>query len=330
MSPGRKVILHEESALKEFALRKFGKAKRKRLLMRRPDVKATLGADGFILVAVLWILAALAALASVYAVYIANTAISARAYDNRLQTEALITAGLELTAFRVIGFDDATRPSSGAFNFQIGGSDIGVEFHSEGARIDLNLAPKPLLSGLLAALGAKPNDADSFADHIIAWRTKPPPGGANPEADAYKDAGLDYRPRQAPFQSTAELRLVRGLSAELVDATLPFVTVFNGRAEIDINEAAPEVIAALPHMNPSTVADILKRRDPQNPQAVLGLLGEARASVALGGRKAIRAAVHVTLGTGRKVNADVVILIMEAGQDPYYVLAWSDDFDGPV
>jgi len=75
------------------------------------------------------------------------------------------------------------------------------------------------------------------------------------------------------------LRLVRGLPAALVDAALPFVTVFNGKAEIDINEAAPEVIAALPRMNPSTVADILKRRDPQNPQAVLSLLGEARASV---------------------------------------------------
>jgi len=174
--------------------------------MRRPELKVALDADGFILVAVLWILAALAALASVYAVYIANTAISARAYDHRLQTEALVTAGLELTAYRLIGFDDNSRPSSGAFAFQIGGSDIGVEFRSEGARIDLNLAPKPLLSGLLAALGAKPNDADSFADHIVAWRTKPPPGGQNPEADAYKDAGLDYRPRQAPFQSAAECR----------------------------------------------------------------------------------------------------------------------------
>jgi general secretion pathway protein K len=137
-------------------------------------------------------------------------------------------------------------------------------------------------------------------------------------------------PRQAPFQNVAELRLVRGLPAALVDAALPFVTVFNGRPEIDINEAAPEVIAALPHMNPGTVADILKRRDPQNPQAVLGLLGEARASVAVGGRKTARATVHITLDTGRRVNADVVLLIAENGQEPYRVLAWHDDFDGPV
>ena len=300
----------------------------KRLVMRRPDLGAASGADGFIIVAVLWIVAALAALASVYAVFLANTSMSASIYGHRLKTEALITAAVELTAYRLIGFDDASRPSSGAFDFQIGGSHIGVEFRSEGARIDLNLAPKPLLSGLLVALGAKPEDAGSFADRIIAWRTKPPPGGQNPEVDAYKDMG--YRPRQAPFQNTAELRLVRDLPAALVDAALPFVTVFNGKAEIDINEAAPEVIAALPNMNPSTVATILKQRNPQNPQGVLGLLGDARSSVAVGGRKASRAAVHVLLETGRMVNAEVVLLIVEKSPDPYRILAWRDDFDGPI
>ena len=104
--------------------------------MRRPELKAALDADGFILVAGPVDSCALAALASVYAVYIANTAISARAYDNRLQTEALVTAGLELTAYRLIGFDDNSRPSSGAFAFQIGGSNIGVEFHRAPSGLD--------------------------------------------------------------------------------------------------------------------------------------------------------------------------------------------------
>lgn len=286
--------------------------------------------QGFILVAVLWILAALAALASVYAVYIANTAVAARVYDHRVQAQALITAGLELTAFRLIGFDDANRPSSGAFTFELAGSTNFVVFRSEGGRIDLNFATKPLLSGLFATLGAKPSDADSFADHIIAWRTKAPAGNQNPEADAYKETGLGSRPRQAPFQSTAELRLVREIPAALVTAALPFVTVFNGRAEIDINEAAPEVIAALPGMTPGKAADIVKLRNPQNPQAVLALLGTARDSVAIGGRKATRASVRITLGSGQTVSAEVVILIVENGPEPYRILAWHDDFDGPI
>jgi general secretion pathway protein K len=299
--------------------------------MRSPNIESAPGADGFIIVAVLWILAALAALASVHSVYVANTAMAARVYDSRLQTEALITAGLELTAYRLIGFDDVSRPSSGAFDFELGRSRVGVAFRSEGARIDLNLAPKALLSGLCVVLGAKAEDADSYADRIIAWRTKPGPGNQNPEAEAYKSAGLSYGPRQAPFQNAAELRLVRGLPAALVDNALAFVTVFNGRAEIDVNEAAPEVVAALPQLNPNIVQAILERRDPKNPQAVLSLLGAAGSSVAVGGRKATRAAVRVTLDTGREVNADAVLLITDNNSaEPYRVLAWHDDFDGPV
>jgi general secretion pathway protein K len=301
------------------------------LCIRPPKPESVAGTDGFIIVAVLWILAALATLAAVYADFVAKTAVAARVYDSRLQSEALIAAGLELTAYRLLGYDDASRQTSGAFDFQLGRSHVGVEFRSEGARIDLNLAPKELLSGLWFVLGAKPEEADSYADRIVAWRTKPGPGNQNPEAEAYKSAGLNYGPRQAFFQNAAELRLVRDLPAVLVESALPFVTVFNGQAGIDVNVAEPEVVRALPRMNPNLFDEIIKRRDPQNPQAVLRLLGEAASSVAVGGRKATRAAVHITLDTGRQVNADAVLLITENNSaEPYRVLAWHDDFDGPV
>jgi general secretion pathway protein K len=296
--------------------------------------------DGFILVAVLWILAALAALASVFAVYIANTAAAARLYDDRLQVRTLVIAGVELTAYRLLGLDDAHRPTSGAFGVQIGRSRVDVAFQSEGARIDLNLAPKELLSGLFSVLGAAPEDAGAYADRIIAWRTKPPSGAQNTglqsaaaqnaEAEAYRAAGLAYGPRQAPFQNVLELHLIRGLPPELADAVLPFVTIFNGRAEIDVNEAPAQIIAALPRISPSAVAEILKERDPRNPQIALQLVGAARGSVAAGGRRTTRAKVRVVLDTGRTVNADVVLLIIDNGPDPYRILAWHDDFDGPI
>lgn len=308
--------------------------------MLRHEPECLRETDGFILVAVLWILAALATLASVYAIYVANTAVAARLYDDRLQVRALVAAGVELTAYRLIGLDDAHRPTSGAFGVQIGRSRVDAAFQSEGARIDLNLAPKELLSGLFAVLGAAPEDADTYADRIIAWRTKPPggaqnsglqsPGAQNADAEAYRADGLLYGPRQAPFQNAAELRLVRGLPAELVDAALPYVTLFNGRAEIDVNEAPAQVIAALPRISPDAVAEIVKQRDPRNPQIALRLVGAARGSVATGARKATRANIRVTLDTGRTVNAEVVLLIMNNGPEPFRILAWHDDFDGPI
>ena len=50
------------------------------------------GRDGFIVVAVLWMLGALATLASIYAVYVINTATAMGVNDDRLQAEGLMTA----------------------------------------------------------------------------------------------------------------------------------------------------------------------------------------------------------------------------------------------
>ncbi|PNG26622.1 general secretion pathway protein GspK [Methylocella silvestris] len=272
-------------------------------------------------------MAALAALAGLYAAFVSNTAASARLFDDRLQAEALIYAGLELAALRVLGGKDDDRPSSGETAFRLGRATVVVTFRSEAARIDLNEAPKPLLSGLFVALGAKQDDADFAADRIIGWRKANSVPGRNEEADRYRDAGVRYAPRQSPFQNIAELRFVLGLPADLVERALSFVTIFNGHAEIDVNEAAPEVIASLPHISPDVVAAILRARDPQNPSAVVNLLGAARSGISVGGRRPIRAAVAVRLDSGRKVSADVVLLITDGGT-PYRILAWRDNFDG--
>src|ERR1700704_3930748 len=110
--------------------------------------------NGFIVVAVLWILAALATLASIYASYVATTVIASRVNDERIQAHALISAAVELAAYQLSASSQEPRQTRGAFNFRASNADIAVEFRSEAARIDLNQAPKPLLAGLFAALGA--------------------------------------------------------------------------------------------------------------------------------------------------------------------------------
>ena len=47
-----------------------------------------------------------------------------------------------------------------------------VEYRTEAARIDLNAAPKEAFSGLFKTFGAKPDDADYYADRIMGWRKK--------------------------------------------------------------------------------------------------------------------------------------------------------------
>ena len=287
--------------------------------------------DGFIVVAVLWILGALGILASIYSVYVINTATSISVNDDRLKAEALVTAALELTAYRVTAAGADNRPSQGDFLFRLGRANVAVEFKAETGRIDLNMAPKELLAGLFAGLGAEYPDAEYYADRIIGWRVPPDPDKANSEAAAYRTAGLSYGPRQAPFAHVGELTLVLGLPPFLVERAMPFVTVFSGQAEINILAAAPEVVAALPGMTPDRLYALLSRRAavPQNAQAVQSLFGSDSAGLTAEAGKATRVTVRVGFDKGWQMRAEAVILLQD-GETPFRVLSWRDDFDGSI
>jgi general secretion pathway protein K len=287
--------------------------------------------DGFIVVAVLWMLGALATLASIYAVYVINTASAMSVNEERLQTEALMTAALELTAYRLTTTDADNRPSRGDFAFRLGRAAVAVGFRSEAGRIDLNSAPKELLAGLFASLGAKYSDAEYYADRVIGWRTPQDPDQRNGEAAAYRTAGLSYGPRQGLFAHVGELSLVLDLPPFLVERALPFVTVFSGRGEINIVAAAPEVVAAVPGMTPDRLYAVLSQvgRGPQNAQFLKGLTGDQSGITTEAGKTA-RVAVRIDLDTGRRVVGEAVILLGGELGEPFRVLSWRDDFDGPT
>src|SRR5271157_5205510 len=90
--------------------------------------------SGFILVVVLWILAALAALASSYLVYVDNAAFATRINDDRLRIRNAISPGIELTAYQLLAAPDEARPPQGAFTVRLAQSTINVNFLSETAR----------------------------------------------------------------------------------------------------------------------------------------------------------------------------------------------------
>jgi general secretion pathway protein K len=292
------------------------------------------GRHGFIVVAVLWILAALATLASIYASYVASTVIASRVNDERVQAHALISAAVELAAYQLTASSQEARQTRGAFNFRAANADIAVEFRSEAARIDLNQAPKPLLAGLFAALGARPAAAEEYADRIIGWRTNSREEGqpSGREALAYRTAGLAYAPREAPFVHVGELWLVLGIPPQMIEGALPYVTVFSGSPQVNIFDAAPLVLAALPGMTPERLKAVLDLRSagPQSGEPALAMLGPGQGGATIQGSKATRVRIGVNFDNGRRTNAAVVILILEDADDPYRVLSWRDDADGPI
>jgi general secretion pathway protein K len=282
--------------------------------------------QGFVIVAVLWILMALSALAAIFAVYLSASAQALALSDTALQTEALVSASLELTAYQLTLAQDKTRPRHGSFHFRMDDADVLVTFTSEAARIDLNFAPREVLAALFAGLGASQAAATEDADRIIGWRTRPAPGAVNTEEALYASAG--YAPRQSPFMHVNELALVIGLPPALVDRALPFVTVFNGSPGVDAEIAAPEVIAALPKKEsdkpgvasgpPSTLSN--------NPPAATDTQAPAQNDANTAKSTSYRIEASIRFSNGRRTASEAVIALGDK-VEPYRVLSWQDDLE---
>ena len=281
--------------------------------------------QGFVIVAVLWLVAALAALAMIFSAYLSNSARAVALNDTALQAEALVSAAVELTAYQLRLTGEDSRPARGSFQTRLNGAGLSVAFVSEAARIDLNAAPKELLSGLMSVLGASTEDAAQFADRIVGWRTRAAAEASGREDALYLAAGRSYSPRQAPFAHVNELGLVLGLPAELVVRALPFVTVFSRVSGVDVLNAAPEVVAALPGMTPLLLRQFLSDRGalPNDPTAIATALGGAKGATTQKSQ-AYRLKIRIHFPNGWE-SASEVVISLGAEEEPYHVLSWQTD-----
>lgn len=293
--------------------------------MTRPSANAPSSQRGFVIVAVLWILMALASLAMIFSVYLSVSAHALAVGDTALQTEALVSASLELAIYRLTLAGDK-KPSHGSFHFRMDDADVSVTFLSEAARIDLNFAPKDVLAELFATLGASKSAARDDADRIIGWRTRPAPGSANDEEAIYAAAGLDYSPRQSLFVHVNELALVAGLPPALVERALPFVTVFNGTSDVDAAIAAPEVRAALPSRNPNGQAAFGDRTASSSDVAASGDAAAPATEASTAKSLCYRIVTTISFNSGRRTSSEVVIALGDK-VEPYRVLSWEDDVE---
>jgi general secretion pathway protein K len=314
-------------------------------------------AGGFILVAALWIIAGLATLAVIFSIYLANTAVSLSMNDETIQSEALVLASLELTAYQVsvpkaggpqqTGSParadpnvsqpqnrNAPPPTHGDFSFRLAHAVVAVSFTSEAARIDLNSASPQLMANFFAALGTQRQQAEEYAQRIAGWITKPKETAslaAEPDNEdaLYRAAGRTYSPRGAPFAHIDELSLVLDLPPELIERAKPFLTIYSGKPQIDVLDAAPEVLAAIPGLTPDLLNALAQaRRTGADPQSVAQMLSALplQEVVTIDGGNAYRVQVRIHYDNGREDGAEVVILTGLTDK-PYGVLSWRDGLD---
>ena len=207
-------------------------------------------ADGFVLVAVLWLLALLTVVTLVLLTSVRLNVRAAGQLAQHAEAEALADGLTRLVALRLGNrfrrplAPDTITADGNPYTCSHAEALVEMTVTDVGGLVDLNMASARLLEWLLLGLGLAADKAAATAAAIVDFRDEddtPSPNGA--EAAAYQAAGLQHGPKNAPFETVTELDQVLGIDLPLLARLRLITTVHSGQPGIDPTKAPPEVLA---------------------------------------------------------------------------------------
>lgn len=224
-------------------------------------------ADGFALMAVLWILVIVGAVGIAFQ---ADAGAERRVVANA-RTGVRVRWGARAGLHRTLAALDSSvvrglaDPAGNAallrpIGFELDGVAIQAQAIDARARVNLNLADQDRLRDLFAASGFDAAGAHRVAAAVMDWRDADGlrrPEGA--EAADYAARGMPL-PRNAPFEAVDDLRHVLGMSPERFRRVAPHLTVV-GDGRINVNSASMPALATLPGLDLASARVIASRRD---------------------------------------------------------------------
>ncbi|MGH7655105.1 MAG: general secretion pathway protein GspK [Gemmatimonadaceae bacterium] len=227
---------------------------------------------GFVMLTVLWVLAAASTVALALALEGRDGVNAAR---NRVNAErawarasdclarARLAADAVLAANPDPGANAAAWRSLGALVAESGmpmGSECTATFEAAGTRLDVNAADSAQCVAVLGALGFG-SASEAMTAALLDWRDNDDSVRAlGAEADWYVQAGR-LPPRNGPFADVGELVRVRGFE-DAVGLDSVFITE---QGRIAINSAGAAVLAAVPGFSDEAVERVLALRSQGTP-----------------------------------------------------------------
>ncbi|MGJ4946771.1 general secretion pathway protein GspK [Bradyrhizobium sp. HKCCYLS20291] len=211
------------------------------------------------------------------------------------------------------------RADGRPYKLEFDGTQLAIRVQDELGRIDLNQTDEAMLNGLLQSAGLDAQAAARLTDKIVDWRTATSLKHLNGAKDLdYAARETDYHPRNGPFQSIDELRLVMDMTPEIYARIAPALTVHSGRQFVDPQLAPPQVLRALPGMTAQSAEAAAAARASIDNRAAMA---EGQPLTVLRGRAfTIRTEFS---DSSRTVVGDVAVRLTENPQQPYWVLSWT-------
>lgn len=279
-------------------------------------------APGFVLITVLVFVALTASLLAVVLHNSASVVHAAATYADVMRADELGHTAANLVAGRVMS-DDPDAKRGGRFAAHLHEADIFVDYLSESAWIDANLAPIPLLIAVFEAAGVEPSEAAAIGNQITTWRkapTKQKDGNQPTQQSTQANPAIskmieDLAQLPASWQLTpAEARAVR-----------PALTLANGTATVDPIIASRLVIAGLSGGEARLADAFLERRSAGFSSEV-----DARAALPLKSRRyisfvpiyAYRAHALVRLSNGFERSYELEVIPPKIAGETVKTIAW--------
>jgi general secretion pathway protein K len=156
-------------------------------------------------------------------------------------------------------------------NYPIGDGMLNAKIEDERGKLNLNdlaVSGDPIIKkakvGRVKRLFELVQINPDLVDAIVDWvdtDDQPEPSGA--ESIYYQSLRPPYRAANAPLQTYLELRLIKGMTPEILAKLSKLVTVYplEGQSKVNLNTADPLVIQSLdPGITQSVAADIIQSR----------------------------------------------------------------------
>jgi general secretion pathway protein K len=282
--------------------------------------------------AVLWAIALMATLAMAAAVSFRGFAGVASVGRDRVQGDALLTAGLEMAAGAVSGLGDQPLTER-EITLDLSTGTVRARFSDEGGRIDIGKAPSAVLASLLRSAGASEQLAQGVAQEIVRWRRNVLQAAANQAAATAGQAAAAAPDPQndpagkpdkgQPFADVREILQVPGMTPQWLAAMAPLATVF-GSDTVNPLTAPAGVIAVLPGVNRVQLENFLaaRRSFPTDADRLAAILGQASVYLAVKSQRVVSVELTAALADGYAAAARAVIVLLPQDSQPYRVLVW--------
>jgi general secretion pathway protein K len=273
-----------------------------------PNIAAGAGRQrGIALVVVLWLVVLITVIGSSHA---RNARIETSLAFNHVgsaKARALAEAGINRAIMELFVSDTATRWqfNGTAYPIQLDSGSVNIAIRDASGLLDLNRAGPVQLGAVLAAAGAEEADSQRLVDAILDWRDKDQLRRLHgAEDNDYRHAGLDWGSRDGLFASVDELRYILGMTHELLERLVPYLTVHSSQNDINLKYAPAWLFTVLTNTEREpTETPLVDDTQPAGPFHITA---------------------WATSNSGSHASVEAVLRIARTGEEPYTILSWHE------